>query len=114
MKKFCLALDLKDDPGLIAEYEKYHEQVWPEVLDSLRASGILQMEIYRVLNRLVLVMETDDDFSLEKKGKMDASNPKVQEWEQLMWKYQVALPNAAPGTKWVLMKKVFTLTADSI
>ena len=105
-------MDLKDDPALIAEYEKYHERVWPEVLDSLRASGIQQMEIYRILNRLILVMDTSDDFSLEKKAKMDAANPKVQEWEQLMWKYQTALSVAAPGTKWVLMKKVFELPFD--
>ncbi|TWI88498.1 L-rhamnose mutarotase [Chitinophaga japonensis] len=109
MQRYCLALDLKDDPQLIAEYEKYHEAVWPEILQSLRDSGIERMEIYRVMNRLFLVMEVNDTFSLEKKAAADAANPKVQEWEQLMWKYQEALPIAAPGQKWVKADKVFSL-----
>lgn len=107
--RYCLALDLKDDPVLIAEYERYHEAVWPEVLQSLRDAGITDMEIYRVENRLVLIMDTADDFSLDRKAEMDAANPKVQVWETLMWRYQAALPSAQPGQKWVLMKKVFEL-----
>ncbi len=107
--RYCLALDLKDDPALIAEYERYHEAVWPEVLQSLHDAGITDMEIYRVENRLVLVMDTADDFSLDRKAIMDAANPKVQEWETLMWRYQEALPSANPGQKWVAMKKVFEL-----
>lgn len=107
--RYCLALDLKDDPALIAEYERYHEAVWPEVLQSLREAEITDMEIYRVENRLVLVMDTADDFSLDRKADMDAANPKVQEWETLMWRYQQALPSAQPGQKWVPMKRVFQL-----
>lgn len=109
MKRYCLALDMKDDPALIAEYEEYHRAVWPEVLDSLRNAGILDMEIYRTGNRLVLVMETGDEFTLEKKAAMDAANPKVQEWEELMWKYQQPAPGAVPGQKWLEMKCVFRL-----
>lgn len=109
MMRYVLALDLKNDPALIAEYERYHEAVWPEVLQSLRDAGITDMEIYRVENRLVLVMDTADDFSLERKAELDAANPKVQEWETLMWHYQQALPSAQPGQKWVPMKQVFQL-----
>ena len=107
--RYVLALDLKDDPTLIAEYERYHEAVWPEILQSIRDAGITDMEIYRVENRLVLLMDTTDDFSPERKASMDASNPKVQEWETLMWHYQQALPSAEPGQKWIPMKKVFQL-----
>lgn len=109
MKRYCLALDLKDDPKLIKEYEEYHQKVWPEVLKSLTDAGIVDMEIYRVGNRMFMVMETDDSFSFEKKAKMDASNMKVQEWEVLMWDYQQALPLAKPGEKWMLMERVFKL-----
>lgn len=109
MKRYCLALDLKDDPKLIAEYEKYHEKIWPEIEQSLRSGGIKEMEIYRVSNRLFMIMEVDDDFSLEQKVNADRNNPKTQEWETLMWKYQQALPFAKPGEKWVLMKRIFTL-----
>lgn len=109
MKRYCLALDLKDDPALIAEYEKYHEAIWPEIKESILVSGIIQMEIYRLENRLFMMMDTDDSFSFERKAAMDAANAKVQEWETLMWKYQEPLKNSAPGEKWRLMTKIFEL-----
>lgn len=107
MKRYCLALDLKDDPILIAEYEAYHRNVWPEILASIKDSGITSMEIYRTGNRLMMIMETRDDFSFEEKAKMDQQNAIVQKWETLMWKYQQALPNANPGEKWKLMDLIF-------
>ncbi|MFD0793327.1 L-rhamnose mutarotase [Mucilaginibacter litoreus] len=109
MKRYCLALDLIDDPVLIAEYESYHKAVWPEVLESISVSGINNMEIYRLGNRLFMVMETTDEFTFECKAKLDANNTKVQEWEALMWKYQQALPGAPAGAKWMLMDKIFQL-----
>jgi L-rhamnose mutarotase len=109
MKRYCLALDLVDDPTLIAEYEKYHNASWPENIQAIKDAGITVMDIYRTGNRLFMIMETNDDFSFERKSEMDKVNPKVQEWEQLMWKYQQALPHAKPGEKWIVMKKIFEL-----
>ena len=109
MKKYCLALDLVDDEKLIAEYEDYHKAVWPEIKASIKNFGIDNMEIYRTGNRLFMIMETNENFSFEKKSAADASNEKVQEWEQLMWKYQQALPGSKPGEKWILMNKIFSL-----
>lgn len=108
-KRYCLALDLKNDPELIKEYIQYHSsgEVWPEVLESIRESGILHMEIFHTNNRLFMIMEVDDTFSFEKKKALDTRNPKVQAWEELMWKFQQALPGAKKGEKWVLMKKIF-------
>lgn len=109
MKKYCLALDLKDDAELISEYEAYHRDVWPEIKKSILDSGITNMEIYRFGNRMFMIMETDDFFSFDRKSVMDEGNPKVQEWEQLMWKFQQPLPGSKPGEKWVLMDKIFNL-----
>jgi L-rhamnose mutarotase len=109
MKRYCLALDLVNDDKLIAEYEAYHENVWPEIKKSIIDAGIVQMEIYRFANRLFMIMEVNDKFSFAKKGEADAADPKVQEWEQLMWKYQQAIPGSKPGEKWVLMDKIFSL-----
>ena len=109
MRRYCLALDLKDDPTLIREYEKYHEKLRPEIEESIISSGITNMEIYRIGNRLFMIMETTDDLSFEEKAAADASNPKVQEWENLMWHYQQALPMAKEGEKWMLMKQIFAL-----
>ena len=109
MKKFCLALDLKDDPALIAEYEQYHQNIWPEIKSSITNAGISNMEIYRSGNRLFMIMETTDDFSFKTKAAMDAGNERVQEWETLMWKFQQPLAWARPGEKWILMEKIFKL-----
>lgn len=109
MKRYCLALDLKNDTELIATYEEYHKAVWPEILTSIKDAGILAMEIYRIENRLFMIMETEDAFSFESKAESDAANEKVQEWENLMWKYQQALPSAEKGQKWMLMNQIFQL-----
>jgi L-rhamnose mutarotase len=110
MKRYCLTLDLKDDPELIREYEEHHKKVWPEIIDSIKDSGIENMEIYRQETRLFMIMEVNEDFSFEKKQTADKNNEKVQEWEELMWKYQQPLAGAAKGEKWMLMKKIFELT----
>lgn len=110
MKKYCLTLDLKPDPQLIEEYKDYHRQVWPEVRRSILQAGILNMEIYLLGNRLVMLLEAQDDFSFSAKAAADAGNERVQEWETLMWKYQQALPQASPGEKWMLMEKIFSLS----
>lgn len=109
IKRYCLALDLVNDEKLIAEYETYHRAVWPEIKKSILDAGILQMEIYRIGNRLFMIMEVNESFNFADKAAADAANPKVQEWEQLMWKYQQAIPGAKPGEKWVLMDKIFSL-----
>ena len=109
MKRYCLALDLVYDEKLIAEYEAHHQKVWPEILKSIKDSGIAQMQIYRTGNRLFMIMDVNDAFSFEKKSALDNMDPKVQEWEALMWKYQSALPWAKAGEKWILMDRIFDL-----
>jgi L-rhamnose mutarotase len=108
-RRYCLTLDLKDDPKLIAEYRRYHERVWPEITESIRNSGIENMEIYFLGTRMFMIMDVNESFSFEAKARADRKNPKVQEWEQLMWKFQQALPQAKPGEKWMLMERIFEL-----
>lgn len=108
-RRFCLTLDLKDDPKLIAEYEGYHEHVWPEIIESIKASGIENMEIYRLGARMFMIMDVNDQFSFEAKALADQANPKVAEWESLMWKFQQSLPQAKPGEKWLPMTRIFKL-----
>lgn len=107
--RYTFALDLKDDPTLIAEYETHHRAVWPEILQSITSAGISGMEIYRTGNRLFMIMETLPGFSFEAKAAADANNPRVQDWENLMWKYQQGLPGSQDGAKWILMNKIFEL-----
>ncbi len=109
MIRHCFACDLVDDPILISEYEAYHQRVWPGILQSIHQSGITEMEIYRVGDRLFMIMEVTDKFSFDTKARADAANTVVQDWENLMWTYQQALPVAKPGEKWLMMEKIFSL-----
>ena len=109
-RRYCLTLDLKNEPKLIAEYKKHHESVWPEIVDSIKQAGIVDMEIYLQGTRMFMIMEVNDKFSFEKKQKIDSENPKVREWEELMWKFQQSLPQAKSGEKWLLMERIFKLT----
>ena len=108
-RRYCLTLDLKDDPKLIAEYRKYHEKIWPEITQSIKDFGIEDMEIYLLGTRMFMIMDVNDSFSFEAKAAADRANPKVQEWEKLMWKFQQALPQAKPGEKWLRMERIFKL-----
>jgi L-rhamnose mutarotase len=108
-RRYCLTLDLKDDPKLIAEYKQYHEEVWPEITESIKNSGIEDMEIYLLGTRMFMIMEVNERFSFEAKAEADRAKPKVQEWENLMWTFQQSLPEAKPGEKWLLMDRIFKL-----
>ena len=109
--RHCFALDLKDDLKLIETYKKHHSPagIWPEILQSIKGSGIEALDIYLVGNRLFMVMDVNDDFSFEAKEKADLSNPKVVAWEHLMWTFQQKLPWAQGDEKWMLMDNIFTL-----
>ena len=109
MKRHCFSLDLINDPKLISEYKKYHEKIWPEITNSIKSAGIENLDIYLAGNRLFMVMEVNNSFSFEKKTAMDLANSKVQEWENLMWKYQQKLPFAKEGEKWILMDNIYQL-----
>lgn len=107
--RYCLALDLKDDPSLISQYEAYHRKVWPEIIESIKDAGITSLDIFRTGNRLFMIMETTPSFSFSEKARLDASNEKVQDWEKLMWTFQQALPWAKPGEKWIVMEQIFEM-----
>ncbi len=108
-RRFCLTLDLKNEPKLIAEYKRHHEKIWPEITQSIKGSGIEDLEIYLQGTRMFMIMEVNDSFTFDKKAKADKRSPKVQEWEELMWKFQKPLPQAKPGEKWLRMERIFKL-----
>lgn len=113
MARHCLALDLQDDPGLIQEYKRHHERIWPEIRHHLTAAGVLDMQIYLLGTRLFMVMDVSPEFSFDGMDALAAANPKVQEWEELMWGYQAPTPWTPSGQKWVLMERIFDLASQS-
>lgn len=113
MTRHYFALDLHNDAEAIRTYEAWHrpDRIWPEIVASIRAAGVLDMEIFRTGNRLVLVMEVGPDFDAAAKAAADAADPRVQAWEQLMEEFQQHLPWAGEGQKWVPMRQIFSLAA---
>ncbi len=109
MKRHCFTLDLINDAALIKDYKAHHKKVWPTIESSIKSAGILSLEIYLLENRLFMIMEVNDAFSFDRKKQIDLENPKVQQWEQLMWTYQKALPSAKKGDKWMLLEKIYDL-----
>ncbi|MBO9595773.1 MAG: L-rhamnose mutarotase [Niabella sp.] len=111
MKRFCLTLDLINDPELIARYEAFHrpDNIWPEIISGIRSCGIHTMDIYRAGNRLVMILETAVDFDLETGFREMAALPRQEEWARLMLAFQQKLPFAKPQEHWVEMKQIFKL-----
>lgn len=106
----CLALDLKEDARLIAEYEAHHRAVWPEVLAHLREQGVAALDIYRLGTRLVMILETDDAvFDASRMARAERDNPQIRAWEELMWRFQAPTPWTPEGAKWTPMQKIFEL-----
>ena len=106
MKVYAQALDLVDNEKLIKEYEDYHKNVWPEVLSGIKSTGIIRMRIWRINNRLFMLIETSDKFDVTKFQNYTKTNPKAKEWDELMKKYQKKVPNSN-GPWWSEMKLAF-------
>ena len=77
------------------------------MLQSIRATGVLSEQIFLLGTRMVMVLQTTDDFSFEAKAAQDQTNSTMRTWEELMWRFQQPVPQARPGEKWVLMEKIF-------
>lgn len=66
MKRYCQTLDLYDDKELIEAYVAEHAHVWEEVKAGIREVGIVDMQIYIYGNRLFMIMDTTDEFDMER------------------------------------------------
>jgi L-rhamnose mutarotase len=111
LHRYCLTLDLKEDPALIAEYIDWHraEKIWPEVVEGIKAVGITGMEIYRFGTRMFMIVEAGPAFDFERDMARLAQLPRQQEWEAFVSAFQQTVPGSAPGSKWQKMEQIFRL-----
>ena len=109
MKRYCQTLELYDDKELIEAYVAEHAHVWEEVKAGIREVGITDMQIYIDGNRLFMIMDTTDEFDMERDYARLATLPRQVEWEAHMAKFQKAAPGATSQEKWKLMKRIFKL-----
>lgn len=106
-KRYCLALDLKNNPQLIAEYLNHHaqENLWPEIVEGIKKSGVEVMDIYNVDNRLFMICEMPEEVDIDEAWQKMGTYERQDEWAALMSKFQQALPGHQ--LEWVMMKKVY-------
>lgn len=109
IKRVCLTLDLKNNPVLIKEYEKYHsiEGHWMEISQGIKKAGIIVMDIYRVDNRMFMICEVPNDKDFDIVWESMAKYPRQSEWGELMQKFQQAIPGQEFG--WIKMKRIYSL-----
>ena len=111
VKRYVQTMDLKDDPTLIAEYRRRHsrEESWKEIRDGIREVGILEMELYILGTRLVMIVDTPLDFDWDKAMARLATLPRQQEWEDYMAMFQQCAEGATSDEKWQMMERMFYL-----
>lgn len=111
VKRYVQILDLKDDDQLIEAYIKQHSKahMWREIIDGIKAVGILEMELYIQGNRLVMIVETPLDFDWDKAMSKLAKLPRQQEWEDWNAQYQDCKIGETSDEKWKLMDRMFHL-----
>jgi L-rhamnose mutarotase len=105
---------LRDDPAAISAYREHHHRVWPEVIESLRRSGVCSMDIHLLGRTAVMIVDVADGVDVRRVfSTHEASSARVAEWERLMKSLQEPSPDAAPGEWWARMERVFCLTATA-
>ena len=105
----CLSANLVDDAQLQQEYMNYHAtqfKKWPEVSKGFCNASFQQLLVFKNGRQLMLVISIPKGESLDKLNpKTTENNPRVDEWNKLMTKYQEGLPGTKPGEVWVFFKK---------
>ena len=111
VKRYVQTMDLKDDPALISEYRRRHSegQVWPEIISGIRQVGILEMEVYLLDTRLVMIVDAPADFNWPSAMARLATLPRQQEWEEYMALFQQCAVQATSDEKWHMMERIFHL-----
>ncbi len=110
MKSYGQALDLKNDPEIMAKYKEYHRNVWPEVVESLKEIGITAMKIYLSGNHLFMYFEAVDEFDPARDFQgYTEQNRRADEWNTLMSSFQQKSPEAGPDDWWAPMELVYDL-----
>lgn len=110
-RRYVQVLELRDDPELIAQYRKWHSQEfsWPEIRQGIREVGILEMEIYILGTKLVMIVDAPADFDWDSAMTRLATLPRQAEWEAFVAKFQGCSAEARSDEKWQMMERMFYL-----
>ncbi|HHW47011.1 MAG TPA: L-rhamnose mutarotase [Clostridiaceae bacterium] len=76
-----MAWRLKLRSGMKEEYKRRHDNIWPEMLELMRKSGIRNYSIWNEGQDLFGYFEVDD---LETAGQAGKGNPVIERWNEYM------------------------------
>ncbi|WP_304062368.1 L-rhamnose mutarotase [Pedobacter glucosidilyticus] len=100
-----LTANLVADTALQKEYLQYHAtqfQEWPEVSKGFCDASFQQLLLFKNGRQLMLVISIPKGKSLDELNpKTTENNPRVNEWNKLMSKYQEGITGTAEGKTWV-------------
>jgi L-rhamnose mutarotase len=106
VKRICSLINVK--PDQIAEYERIHADVWPDVLACLKRANVQNYSIYRYGDLLVSYMEyTGSDYEADMAS--IAADPRTQEWWEVTAPMQSPMPDKLEGEWWHTIPEVFHL-----
>ena len=107
-------LQLEQNPELIRQYRYFHsrEGIWPEILQGIKDSGILEMEIYLLDHYLCMIVDLPENLSWQEAMDRMAKAPRQAEWESFVSQFQRAAADARSDEKWQRMERIFHLYSD--
>ena len=103
MERFAFKMVLK--PGCRDEYKKRHDEIWPELAELIRSTGVYDYSIFldNATNTLFAVQKQSGETSSQDLG----SNPIVQKWWGYMADLMETNPDSSPVT--IPLDEVFYL-----
>ena len=110
-KRYVQFLEITDDPELMEQYRYWHSEAhhWKEIRDGIRAVGILEMELYMLGNRLVMIVDAPADFNWQEAMDKLATLPRQAEWEAFVARFQDCSSEARSDEKWQQAERIFRL-----
>jgi hypothetical protein len=105
-----LTANLVEDKQMQQEYLQYHKTQfsdWPEIAEGFCNADFQQLLVYKNERQLMLVISIPADKTLDELNpKTTENNPRMDEWNQIMGKYQEGIKGTKPGEKWVFLSKI--------
>ncbi len=100
-----LSTNLLNDESMQKEYLDYHKtqfEKWPEVAKGFCNADFQQLRIFKNGRQLMLVISIPKGTDLDQLNpRTTLNNPRVDEWNKLMKKYQEGIEGTKPGEVWV-------------
>jgi L-rhamnose mutarotase len=101
MSRVGFVMQLK--PGTEAIYRQLHDEIWPEMVETLHGYGICNYSIFRRGLTLFAYLECDDPSRLD----AQRDHPVVQRWWKMMAPYMEYNPDGTPWSE--AIEEVFHL-----